>query len=75
MPENEISPVIKNFDGKFFVFRITKRIDKGEILPFDVVGEKIRKRLEMEKKAAMFKEYKEEIFGNHKIEFYGDINE
>ena len=75
LPENEISPVIKNFDGKFFVFRITKRIDKGEILPFDAVGEKIRKRLEMEKKAAMFKEYKEEIFGNHKIEFYGDINE
>ncbi len=75
LSENEISPVIKNFDGKFFVFRITEKIDKGEILPFDAVRNKIKKRLEMEKKAAMFKEYKEEIFGNHKIEFYGDINE
>jgi hypothetical protein len=75
LSEGEISPVFKTSDGSYFVFSLKRRTEAGEILPFDAVRTKVETRFALEKKAKMFSEYKKQIFKNHTIEIYGDLNE
>ncbi len=75
LSEGEPSPVIKDFDGTYFVFRIKRKLAQNDFYPLKTVYDEIKTRVEIEKRAARFAEYKKEIYGKHKIEIYGEINE
>ncbi len=72
---NEVSPALKNYNGKYIVFKISKKFEPNDYYPFPVVREKAKARVALEKRVELFAKYKNEIFSKHKIEIYGDLNE
>lgn len=68
MTENEISLVIPVADSKFYVVQLIKRINKGEIPPFNAVQKEVERLFVEEKKRTLLREYMKELYAKYEIE-------
>ncbi len=74
IPFGEISPVLRVQD-KFLIFIKKKLLQPNQYIPLNIVKNDIKERLTIEKKVEELNKVKKEIFRNHKIEVFGEINE
>lgn len=68
MLNNEISIVLKDLEGKYYVFQLIKIFNPFEIYPFDLVKDLVREKYISTQKVKMFEEYMAELYSKNKIE-------
>jgi hypothetical protein len=72
---NEVSPALKKGKNRYIVFRLKNKFSEGDTLPFNIAFASAKQHLLIEKKVILFNNFKKQIFNNHNIEIYGELNE